>query len=250
MRPQPRAPSQIRGSGAAAEADNQQVTTPDLLPPPAHAAAPHRGVFIAFEGGEGAGKSTQIRHLEAAFAATGRRVVLTREPGGSTLGQEVRRLLLDPATGAIHPRTEALLFAADRAEHVATVIRPALDAGDVVISDRYMDSSAAYQGAGRGLSHHEVINLSLWASDALVPDLTVILDIDPRDGLARATKTEFGGADRIESEKIEFLDAVRNGFLDLAAAHPTRYAIIDATLPEPVIADAVQEAVRSHHIAV
>jgi dTMP kinase len=212
--------------------------------------AAERGPFIVFEGGEGAGKSTQIHRLEAALHVAGHTVTLTREPGGSTIGQHVRRLLLDPNTGAIHPRTEALLFAADRAEHVATVIEPALAAGHAVISDRYMDSSAAYQGAGRGLQRDEIINLSMWAADGLVPDLTIILDIDPREGLARATKTEFGGADRIESEKIEFAYAVRQGFLDLAAANPERYVIVDATQSMLDISATIRDSVRARGINV
>ena len=207
-----------------------------------------RGCFIVFEGGEGAGKTTQIQRLESALAASGRHVILTREPGGSNIGQQFRKILLDPATGKIDPRTEALLFAADRAEHVATVIRPALEAGRTVISDRYMDSSAAYQGAGRGLDHGEIINLSMWAANNLVPNLTVILDIDPRDGLARATKTEFGSADRFESEKIEFADAVRHGFLSLAAANPDRYLIVDATLPVLDIASIIRTEVIARRL--
>lgn len=210
---------------------------------PADTSAAARGFFVVFEGGEGAGKTTQITHLCEVLTASGRAVTLTREPGGSAIGKHVRSLLLSPDTGAIDPRTEALLFAADRAEHVATVIAPALAEGRIVISDRYMDSSAAYQGAGRGLSREEILDLSKWAANGLLPDLTVILDIDPRDGLARATKSEFGTADRIESEKIEFAYAVRQGFLDLAATAPERYLILDATLPVADLAQQVSSAV-------
>lgn len=208
------------------------------------------GLFIAFEGGEGVGKSTQIKRLAQGLGLAGRSVTLTREPGGSTIGRTIRQVLLDPATGKIDPRTEALLFAADRAEHVATIIRPALDEGNDVITDRYMDSSAAYQGAGRGLSRTEVRDLSLWAADGLVPDLTVVLDLDPRIGLARATKDEFGAADRIESEKIEFADAVRAGFLALAAAAPERYLVVDATQSPEDVAARVQDAVLSRFLRV
>lgn len=207
------------------------------------------GLFIAFEGGEGVGKSTQIAILARDLTDTGRSVILTREPGGSTIGRTIRQILLDPATGKIHPRTEALLFAADRAEHVATIIRPALGDGNDVITDRYMDSSAAYQGAGRGLSRTEIRNLSLWATDDLVPDLTVVLDLDPRVGLARATKDEFGTADRIESEKIEFADAVRAGFLVLADAAPERYLVVDASLPAETVAEHVRVAVAARVLA-
>lgn len=204
-----------------------------------------QGVFIAFEGGEGAGKSTQIRLLSDALTASGRSVTLTREPGGSQIGQHIRKILLNPATGKIHPRTEALLFAADRAEHVASIIRPALDDGHVVVTDRYMDSSAAYQGAGRGLVHREVIDLSVWASGNLIPDLTIVLDLDPEIGLARATKTEFGAADRIESEKIEFAHAVRAGFLNLAEQAPSRYLVLDATQDSASIAATIWDRVAA-----
>lgn len=202
-----------------------------------------RGVFIAFEGGEGAGKSTQIRLLEQALAAAGHEVTVTREPGGSRIGERIRDILLNPSTGAIDPRTEALLFAADRAEHVATVIAPALDSGHVLVTDRYMDSSAAYQGAGRGLAHSEIINLSMWAVDNVVPDLTILLDLDPMVGLGRATRSEYGTADRFESEKIEFARAVRDGFLTLAAQRPQRYLVLDATQDPEAIASQVWQAV-------
>lgn len=187
-----------------------------------------RGLFVAFEGGEGAGKTTQITRLASALTARGREVCVTREPGGTPLGRRIREMLLNPATGSIDPRTEALLFAADRAEHVAALIRPALDDGQVVLTDRYMDSSAAYQGAGRGLLRHEVLNLSLWAAGGLVPDLTIVLDVDPRIGLSRATTSEFGAADRFESEALGFADSVRAGFLELAAKEPHRYLVLDA----------------------
>lgn len=201
------------------------------------------GIFIAFEGGEGAGKTTQIRALAHTLQRDGHPVTLTREPGGSALGRTIRQIVLDPDTGAIDPRAEALLFAADRAQHAATVIKPALDAGHVVITDRYMDSSAAYQGAGRGLSRDEVLNLSLWATDRLVPDLTIILDLDPRVGMSRATKTEFGRADRFESERLEFAQAVRDGFLALAASAPHRYCVINAERSADAIAADVVDAV-------
>lgn len=201
------------------------------------------GVFIAFEGGDGAGKTTQIKALVEAVEKVGRTALTTSEPGGSALGSRLRAILLDPATGALDPRTEALLFAADRAEHVATIIRPALAAGTVVVTDRYMDSSAAYQGAGRGLRRNEIIDLSLWAAHGLLPDLTVLLDIDPKVGLVRAAKTEFGAADRIEAEGTAFADAVRAGFLDLAAQHPERYLVVDATEPAAQIAQRVWAAV-------
>jgi dTMP kinase len=193
-------------------------------------------VFIAFEGGEGAGKSTQVRMLQDWLTSLGRTVHVTFEPGGTDIGRSLREILLGHATGALAPRTEALLYAADRAEHVATVIRPHLDSGDVVITDRYIDSSLAYQGAGRALTVSEVAELSHWATDHLIPDLTVVLDIDPAVGLRRFD----GPADRLEAEPLNFHQRVRQQFLDLAAAEPERYAVLDAT-KEP---DDVHQCVR------
>jgi dTMP kinase len=188
------------------------------------------GLFVVFEGGEGAGKSTQVSRLAAVLEESGHEVVVTREPGATPVGVRIRALLLDPST-TLSPRAEALLYAADRAQHVATVVKPALERGAVVISDRYVDSSLAYQGAGRALPQEEVARLSRWATDGLVPDVTVLLDIDPAVGLARAT----GAPDRIEQESLAFHRAVRQAFLDLAAADPDRYLVLSAQLsPEAV----------------
>jgi dTMP kinase len=184
----------------------------------------YSGLFVVFEGGEGAGKSTQVQRLAALLEAQGHEVVVTREPGATPVGTKIRALLLDPAT-RLSPRAEALLYAADRAQHVATVVQPALDRGAVVISDRYVDSSLAYQGAGRALDHEEVAELSRWATGGLRPDVTLLLDVDPAVGLARAT----GSPDRIEQESLEFHQAVRSGFLALAAADPDRYLVVSAT---------------------
>ncbi len=185
----------------------------------------YSGVFVVFEGGEGAGKSTQVQRLAALLEARGHEVVVTREPGATPVGKKIRALLLDPAT-QLDPRAESLLYAADRAQHVATVVQPALDRGAVVISDRYVDSSLAYQGAGRALETDEVADLSRWATQGLRPDLTLLLDIDPAVGLARAT----GSPDRIEQESLDFHKAVRRGFLALAAAAPDRYLVVSAML--------------------
>ncbi|MBC7678130.1 MAG: dTMP kinase [Pseudorhodobacter sp.] len=182
------------------------------------------GVFVVLEGGEGAGKSTQLRLLEQELTAAGHEVVVTREPGATPIGAKIRALLLDPATGTLAPRAEALLYAADRAQHVETVVRPALRRGAVVVSDRYVDSSMAYQGAGRALSVDDVAKISTWATEGLLPDLVVLLDVDPAVGLARAT----GSPDRIEQESLEFHRAVRQGFLDLAAKAPDRYLVVPA----------------------
>jgi dTMP kinase len=184
--------------------------------------APTKGVFIAFEGGEGIGKSTQSKLLKAWLEQEGETVVLSREPGGSDLGIEIRKILLSHSTGEISPRAEALLYAADRAHHVYSVIRPALAQGEVVISDRYFDSSIAYQGAGRVLQPGEVARISRWATESLFPTLTIIIDLPPQVGLAR-----LKSKDRLESQPIDFHERVRQEFLQLAALDPERYVIID-----------------------
>ena len=184
------------------------------------------GVFIAFEGGEGSGKSTQAKLLKGWFEEEGQVVTLTREPGGSTLGNDLRKILLANETGDISPRAEALLYAADRAHHVYSVIRPALDRGEVVITDRYFDSSIAYQGAGRTLSSSEVARISRWATESLYPTFTIILDQPADIGLQRKEN-----ADRLESESIEFHNRVREEYLQLASFDPERYLVIDARKP-------------------
>jgi dTMP kinase len=184
------------------------------------------GLFIVFEGGEGAGKSTQAVKLAAGLRMEGRECVLTREPGATQVGARIRGILLDKSSRGLAPRAEALLYAADRAHHVATVIRPSLERGDIVISDRYVDSSLAYQGAGRSLATQEIAWLSDWATGGLVPDLVVLLDVDPSVGLGRVS--ERGEADRLELEAVTFHQRVRQGFLDLAAADTRRYLVLDA----------------------
>ncbi|WP_225983814.1 dTMP kinase [Epidermidibacterium keratini] len=203
------------------------------------------GLFITFEGGEGAGKSTQIARLAQHLEAEGREVIVTFEPGGTPLGKEVRRLVLSPDSH-VTPRSEALLYAADRAHHVDTVIEPALAADKVVICDRYVDSTYAYQGAGRALALDDVRTVMQFAVAGRIPDLTVLLDIDPLEGLRRARGD--GTGDRIEAEGLEFHQAVRRGFLALAAAEPERFVVLDASgTPERIaaaIADVVEERVR------
>ena len=184
------------------------------------------GVFITLEGGDGAGKTTQAELLHTWLSAQGRDVVRTREPGGTDTGQAIRELLLHSAID-IAPKAEALLYAADRAQHVAEVVRPALERGDVVVQDRYIDSSLAYQGAGRVLETGEVRHLSAWATDELWPDLTVLLDIAPEDGVLR--RQGRGEADdRLEREALSFHTAVREGFLSLVRANPDRYLVLNA----------------------
>jgi dTMP kinase len=198
------------------------------------------GLFIAFEGGEGVGKSTQIALASQWLRGLGRDVLETREPGGTPLGQELRRLVLDP-DGHVTPRAETLLYAADRAHHVDTVILPALAAGRVVLTDRYVDSTLAYQGAGRGLDDARVI--TEWATGGLLPDLTVLLDLDPRTGLERAGARS--SPDRLEATALAFHLAVREGFLALAAQAPERYVVIDAALDADLIAALVRDAIAA-----
>ncbi|MFD5418824.1 dTMP kinase [Streptomyces sp. NPDC127069] len=182
------------------------------------------GFFIALEGGDGAGKSTQVEALADWIRGKGHEVVVTREPGATPVGKRLRSILLDVSSAGLSNRAEALLYAADRAEHVDTVVRPALERGAVVISDRYIDSSVAYQGAGRDLSPTEIARISRWATDGLVPNLTVLLDVSPETARERFTEAP----DRLESEPTEFHQRVRAGFLTLAAADPGRYLVVDA----------------------
>lgn len=187
-----------------------------------------QGLFIVFEGGDGAGKTTQAVMLQQALEKRypGVEVLQTREPGGTKLGQQIRELLLHGEE--VDPRAEALLYAADRAHHVATVVRPALERGDVVIQDRYIDSSAAYQGAARKLGEQQIRNLSEWGTDHLQPDLTIVLDVDPEVGAARRDSRGLK-ADRLEAESLEFHRQVRSAFKNYAAAEPHRYLVLDAT---------------------
>ncbi|HEY8319627.1 MAG TPA: dTMP kinase [Amnibacterium sp.] len=195
------------------------------------------GLFVTLEGGDAAGKTTQAERLEAWLTERGRTVVRTREPGGTDLGLAIRDLVLH-REGPVAPRAEALLYAADRAHHVATVVEPALARGDVVLQDRYLDSSVAYQGAGRVLDPEEVKRLSLWAVGGLLPRLTVLLDLDPRIGRERrAERTRF---DRLEAEDDAFHQRVREAFLAAAAAEPGRFLVVDASRP----ADEVQAGIR------
>jgi dTMP kinase len=198
------------------------------------------GYFIAFEGGEGAGKSTQEARLASSLAARGHAVVRTREPGGTPAGEQIRHVLLSPEFEGLDPRAEALLFAAARGEHVARVIRPALERGDIVICDRYIDSSVAYQGYGRALGPSRVRDLSMWATHELLPDLTVVLDVDPEVGLAR-----FAERDRLEAEPLDYHRAVRAAFLELAEAEPDRYLVLDARGDVDTVAAAILARVES-----
>jgi dTMP kinase len=183
-----------------------------------------QGIFIAFEGGEGTGKSTQSKLLAQWLEREGETVLLSREPGGTELGKDLRKILLGHETGDISPRAEALLYAADRAHHVYSVIRPALDRGEVVISDRYFDSSAAYQGAGRVLNPTEVARISRWATESLYPTLTILIDLPAEIGLGR-----LQSRDRLEAESNDFHERVRQEFLQIAIMDPERYFVVDGT---------------------
>ncbi|GAB6986042.1 dTMP kinase [Nocardioides pyridinolyticus] len=197
------------------------------------------GVFVCFEGGEGSGKSTQSKRLAAWLEEQGYAAVLTFEPGDTEVGRQLRTIVLSPETGEISDRTEALLYAADKSEHVDTVVQPALDRGEVVITDRYVDSMLAYQGAGRALVLDEVERVARWATHDLRPHLTVVLDLEPEHGLGR-----FEERDRIEGESLEFHQRVRAGFLRMAEADPGHYLVLDARADVDEISAQVQTAVR------
>ncbi|MDP9937551.1 dTMP kinase [Paenarthrobacter nicotinovorans] len=202
------------------------------------------GLFIAFEGGDGAGKSTQAARLSDALESRGLSVLRTREPGGTPIGEKLRSLVLDHGHGTIDARTEALMFAAARAAHAHQVIRPALANGTVVITDRYIDSSVAYQGAGRGLGADGVLSLNEWATEGLHPHLTVLLDVDPADGRQRRTAGD-ATEDRLESEPDEFHSAIRHAFLDLAGAAPSSYLVLPAGDDIEALAARILERVES-----
>ena len=197
------------------------------------------GLFVAFEGGDGAGKSTQAALLVSSLRDRGLDVVQTREPGGTEVGAAIRQLLLEPDS-AIDAKAEALLFAADRAQHVAQVIRPALERGAVVVSDRFLASSIAYQGFARDLGPKKIEEISAWATDGLFPDLTILLKVSPEIGLARAKDQN-----RMEAEPTEFHLAVTKGFDSYATANPERFLVLDATEGEQVLAPLILEGVLS-----
>ena len=222
FRGEPFAPSPVHANGS------------QLQPPDSH------GLLLALEGGEGAGKSTQARLLAIWLRDQGYDVVATLEPGATKVGMRLRALLLDTTHTGLSARSETLMYAADRAEHVASVIRPALDRGAVVVTDRYVDSSLAYQGAGRLLPVSEVATLNQWATGGLTPDLTIVLDLPPVVGLQRRERS----GDRLEAEPTAFHERVRRGFLALAEAEPERYLVLDATRPSGDLSREIQGRVR------
>jgi len=203
---------------------------------------PH-GLWITVEGGDGSGKTTQSELLTTWLEERGRTVVRTREPGGTEVGQLIRDIVLHHR-GDIVPRAEALLYAADRAHHVATVVRPARERGDVVLQDRYLDSSVAYQGAGRVLDAEEIRNLSLWATDGALPDLTILLDIDEATARTRLNAADKP-FDRLEAEGDSFHARVRAAYLALAEAEPDRFLVVDAAGPVAEIAERIRQAVAA-----
>ncbi|TMK36614.1 MAG: dTMP kinase [Actinobacteria bacterium] len=208
---------------------------PKLKRPPA------TGLFIAFEGVEGAGKGTQIAMAEAHLRSLGLDVLVTREPGGTAAGEQIRELLLDPGTGKLDARAEALLFAAARAQTVASVIRPALAEGKVVICDRYVDSSLAYQGWARGLGEPDVLSLNVWATQGLFPDMVILLHLEPELGLARS---EDEPRDRMEQEGQQFLAKVADAYLKIAEEHPERFVVVDANRDPASVFDSVRDALE------
>ena len=201
------------------------------------------GLWITLEGGDGSGKTTQSNLLATWLEQSGRTVVRTREPGGSEVGQLIRDIVLHHR-GDIAPRAEALLYAADRAHHVATVVRPALARGEIVLQDRYLDSSVAYQGAGRVLDATEIRDLSLWAAEGALPDLTVLLDLDPATARTRLDSADKP-FDRLEAEKEAFHARVRDAYLELARAEPARLLVIDAAASPERIADRIRARVSA-----
>jgi len=232
--------------------DAADAGTPMRLHLQSREQSPRTGLFISLEGGEGSGKSTQLRALVAALEQEGHDVVATREPGGPPVSERIREVLLDPATGTMDARTEALLYAAARAEHVRRVIRPALAAGKTVVCDRFLDSSVAYQGVARGLGEDVVYEINKWATDGVEPDVVVLLDIDAEEGLrrvgARAGRDgrdgRDDGADRIEREDARFHARVADGFRTLAQRHPDRIIVVDARGDADTVTRRVREALR------
>lgn len=204
-----------------------------------------KGYFISFEGGEGCGKSTQIKALAKNLEARGREVLLTREPGGTPLGEALRNLIQHDSEGqAMCPQAELLLFAASRAQLAREVIQPALDAGKIVLCDRYLDSTTVYQGVARALDPAEVAAINQFATGTVRPHCTLLLDLDPETGLERVQARSKGALDRMEREPLEFFQAVRQGYLDLAAGEPKRFHVFDASLDPQTISQQICDALE------
>ena len=198
--------------------------------------------FITFEGGEGCGKSTVLKAIKERLESEGVSVVLTREPGGTPISEQIRNVILDKGNTAMDGRTEALLYAASRRQHLVEKIWPALQEGKTVLCDRYLDSSLAYQGGARGLGIDEVLSINLFATEGTYPDLTLLFDLEPEQGLARIAANQNREVNRLDLEKLDFHHQVRNNFLALAKRYPDRYVIIDASQP---LADVIEDAYKA-----
>lgn len=200
--------------------------------------------FITFEGGEGSGKSTVMKDVATRLTKEGYKLVLTREPGGTPIAEEIRNVILDKANTKMDPRTEALLYAASRRQHLVEKIWPALERGEIVLCDRYLDSSLAYQGGARGLGVDEVLSINMFATEGEYPDLTLLFDLEPEEGLKRIEKNKGREVNRLDLEKLEFHKKVRDNFHALAKKYSTRYIIIDASKPLNEVEDEVYKIIK------
>ena len=202
-------------------------------------------MFITLEGPEGSGKTTAVEAAVKALEEKGYEIVRTREPGGTPIAEQIRNVILDKANTKMDPRTEALLYAASRRQHLVEKVWPALKEGKIVICDRYLDSSLAYQGGARGLGVEEILNINLFATENTWPDLTLLFDIKPEVGLARIASNADREVNRLDLEKLDFHNKVRDTFLMLAKRYPDRYVIVDASLSREEVANATLEAILS-----
>lgn len=198
-------------------------------------------LFITFEGGEGSGKSSAMREVAARLEKEGIPFIVTREPGGTPIAEEIRDVILDKKNTAMDPRTEALLYAASRRQHLVEKVWPALKEGKLVLCDRFLDSSLAYQGRARGLGIDQILSINLFATEGSFPDLTLLFDIEPEAGLERIAANKGREVNRLDLEKMAFHHAVRAGFHELAKRYPERYVVLDASKPlQEVVEDAYQ----------
>ena len=202
-------------------------------------------MFITIEGPEGSGKTTAVNYAVSKLEDMGYQIVRTREPGGTPISEQIRNVILDKANTAMDERTEALLYAASRRQHLVEKVWPALKEGKIVICDRYLDSSLAYQGGARGLGVENILNVNNFATEGTFPDLTLLFDIDPKIGLARISANADREVNRLDLEKLEFHNKVRNTFLELAKRYPERFVIIDASKSKEEVADATLKAMLS-----
>ena len=202
-------------------------------------------MFITLEGPEGSGKTTAVETAVKKLTEMGYRIVRTREPGGTPIAEQIRNVILDKSNTAMDGRTEALLYAASRRQHLVEKVWPALKEGKIVICDRYLDSSLAYQGGARGLGIDNILNINLFATENTWPDLTLLFDIDPKIGLERISKNANREVNRLDLEKIDFHNKVRNSFLELANRYPDRFVIIDASKTQEEVAKATLDAILS-----